>query len=187
MRQIALIALACVALTGCKEEIADLPAPVEMTSEAVGFYCRMDLLNHEGPKGQIHLAGLPAPRFFSQVKDTIAYMHMPEQNFDVQVAYVQDMAGAHSWASPGAWMPLDEALFVIGSNQMGGMGAPEFVPFSDETAAKSFIAEHGGSLHRYADITALEALGTPKSDEPADTQSDIGDRLRAMSSEYGTN
>jgi len=169
-------------LSACKEEHADLPAAIEMSAEAVGFYCQMDLLNHDGPKGQIHLAGMPAPIFFSQVKDTIAYLHMPEQSHAVQVAYVQDMADARSWAQPGPWIMAKDALYVIGSDKMGGMDAPEFVPFSDETAAAAFIAEHGGTLVQFNDITAADTLTAPEPDPKAEPQSDIAQRLHALSS-----
>jgi len=180
MRQCLLIALAALSLSACKEDSAAMPQPVEMSAEAVGYYCQMDLLNHDGPKGQIHLAGLPAPIFFSQVRDTIAYLHMPEQNHAVQVAYVQDMANAESWAKPGAWIAADKALYVTGSDQMGGMNAPEFVPFSEEAAAVAFIASHGGALLRFDEIRPQDALADASPEPAAAVQSDIANRLRAL-------
>lgn len=180
MKHSIMIALALLTLTACKEKSATLPQPVEMSAEAVGFYCQMDLLEHEGPKGQIHLTGLPEPLFFSQARDTIAYLHMPEQNHAVQVAYVQDMANAKSWAEPGAWIAADKAIYVAGSDQMGGMGAPEFVPFSTEAAAAGFIASHGGTLLRFDQITPRDVL-TGADPKPTDAdQSDIANRLRAL-------
>jgi len=180
MKQSIMIALALLILSACKEDTAELPEPVEMSAEAVGFYCQMDLLEHDGPKGQIHLTGLPEPLFFSQAKDTIAYLHMPEQSHAVQVAYVQDMADAKSWSEPGAWILARDALYVTGSDQMGGMGAPELVPFSNQAAAASFIARHGGTLMRFDEITPEDVLAGAKPD-PADTNpSDIADRLRAL-------
>lgn len=63
-------------MSSYKQEEAALPEPVELTAQAVVHYCQMNLLEHAGPKGQIHLSGLPAPIFFSQVRDVIAYLHM---------------------------------------------------------------------------------------------------------------
>jgi copper chaperone NosL len=180
MRPGHLIALTILLLSACKEDSAALPPPVAISAEAVGFYCQMDLLTHEGPKGQIHLAGLPAPIFFSQVRDTLAYLHMPEQSHAVEVAYVQDMANAQSWAKPGAWIAADTAIYVAGSDQMGGMGAPEFVPFSDATAAAAFIAVHGGALLRFDQIRPQDVLAPETAKPEATDQSDIATRLRAL-------
>ncbi|MFT6649510.1 nitrous oxide reductase accessory protein NosL [Pseudophaeobacter arcticus] len=182
-----LIALAALLLSACKEDETALPLPIEMTAEAVGYYCQMDLLNHEGPKGQIHLAGMAAPIFLSQVRDTIAYLHMPEQSHAVQATYVQDMANAESWAKPGSWIAANKALYVVGSDQMGGMGAPEFVPFSDEAAAANFIANHGGALLRFDEIKPQDVLSGAAPELAAADQSDIANRLRALAPADRTN
>jgi copper chaperone NosL len=41
---------------------------------------------------------------------------------------------------------------VIGSDYNAGMGGNEAVPFSDETAARSFAGTHGGTLIRFDKI-----------------------------------
>lgn len=176
MKKLVLIPL--LILAACKEDVATLPTPVEMTEEALGYYCQMALVEHEGPKGQAHLDGMPAPIFFSQVRDTIAYLHMPEQSHAVQVAYVQDMSGA-TWDAPGAWMPAREALYVAGSDAVGGMGAAEFVPFSDKIAAEAFVRERGGRIMEFDEIRAEDVLGdsAPAQDSDAD---DINARLKAL-------
>lgn len=145
----ALIALALLALAACREdEAAAPPAPVSMTAEAVGHYCQMTVLDHPGPKAQIHLAGLPAPIFFSQVRDAVAYLRLPEQSHAVRAVFVSDMAAATSWDSPGPdnWIAAESAVFVAGSDRAGGMGAPELVPFSTAVAARAFAARYGGAL-----------------------------------------
>ena len=187
MRIAIAITLSALMLAACKEERADLPDPVEMTAEAVGYYCQMELLDHEGPKGQIHLEGTPAPVFFSQVKDAIAYLHMPEQNYAVTATYVQDMAGATSWSSPGDWIAVDKAVFVLGSDRMGGMGAPEFVPFSTESTARAFIAQHGGTLRRFDQITAADALSVAPPEPNTAPEADMAARLNALTKDAGTN
>lgn len=182
MKKLFLIPL--IVLAACKEEVAALPEPVQMTDEALGYYCQMALVEHDGPKGQAHLEGMPAPLFFSQVRDVLGYLHMPEQSHAVEVAYVQDMTGA-TWAEPGDWIRAEEALYVAGSDAVGGMGAAEFVPFSDRTAAEAFARDHGGEILAFADIRAEDVLGEG-GDAPAtgamsgtDTD-DINSRLKAL-------
>ncbi|GKY87896.1 nitrous oxide reductase accessory protein NosL [Sinisalibacter aestuarii] len=176
MRKLVLFPL--LILAACKEEVANLPEPVEMTEEALGYYCQMALVEHDGPKGQAHLDGMPAPIFFSQVRDVIAYLHMPEQNHAVQVAYVQDMTGS-TWETPGAWIPAQNAFYVAGSDAVGGMGAAEFVPFSDRVAAEAFVHERGGRIMAFDEIRPEDVLGdtAPVEDSSA---GDINARLRAL-------
>lgn len=168
------------ALASCKEDAANLPAPVDLTEEALGYYCQMALVEHDGPKGQAHLDGIPAPVFFSQVRDVIAYLHMPEQSHAVKVAYVQDMTNA-DWAVPGDWIEVQEALYVAGSDAVGGMGAAEFVPFSDPIAAEAFARDHGGRVLSFADIRAEDVLGgkAPEAEAAPDTD-DINARLKGL-------
>lgn len=173
-----LFALTLFLVAACKEELAERPGPVPLTAEAVGYYCQMNLLEHEGPKGQIHLDGMPAPIFFSQVRDTLTYLNMPEQNYAVRATYVQDMAHADSWASPGAWIVAEEALYVVGSDRKGGMGAPEFVPFSDAASAQTFATQHGGSVRRFDQIGAAD-LAPPEASHPPHDD-DIAARLKAL-------
>ena len=87
-------------LTGCQPEVAaEPPAPVAMNAQAVGHYCQMDVLEHEGPKAQIHVANLDRPLWFSQIRDAVAFTKLPEETDEVLAIYVNDMAKANSWAS----------------------------------------------------------------------------------------
>lgn len=168
-------------LPACKEETAALPAPVPITAETAGHYCQMGLLVHEGPKGQAHLEGLPAPLFFAQVRDLLAYLRMPEQSHAVAVAYVQDMTGA-SWAAPGEWIRADRAVYVLGAGLRGGMGAAELVPFAHREDAARFAATHGGEVRAFAAIAAADVLAP---EAPPSTivagESDMRTRLQALS------
>lgn len=148
MKRVFILVLAALTLSGCKEEVAERPMPVVMTAEAVGHYCQMDLLEHPGPKAQVHLSGLPDPLFFSQVRDAIAYQRMPEQSHAIAAIYVSDMSRAATWEDPGPdnWIAAEEAIFVVGATVKGGMGAPELIPFADSEAAAAFIAVHGGEV-----------------------------------------
>ena len=183
MKRLALLAL--LALAACREETAEIPPPVEMTQTAVGYYCQMDLLEHPGPKAQIHLREVTAPIFFAQVRDALAFQRMPEQNDVITAIYVSDMDRAKSWAEPGAdnWTLAPEAWFVMGSKQAGGMGADEMVPFATEAGARAFASKHGGKVLRMGDIpdsaVLAPASGPAPIAAPDDADADYLERLKA--------
>jgi copper chaperone NosL len=174
-------------LAACREEVVQTTDPVALTAEAVGHFCQMNLLEHEGPKGQAHLEGLPgAPLFFSQVRDLVAYLRLPEQTHRILAVWVNDMgAPGATWESPGAtnWIDGRKAHYVVGSARDGGMGAPELVPFADRQAALDFAALHGGN------VMGLEAI--PESaviapvPEDGETDDDFSRRLKALSDRTG--
>jgi copper chaperone NosL len=184
-----LILLAVFSLTACKEDVATSPAPVSLTAEAVGHYCQMDLLEHPGPKAQVHLDGLPDPLFFSQVRDAIAYQRMPEQSHAITAIYVNDMAAAPSWDQPGAnnWIDATQAHYVIGSDAAGGMDAPELVPFRHAADAQAFAKKRGGhvvTLTQVADADVLSAvpIAATAGDDPTE-EDDFQARLERLSKE----
>ena len=51
--------LFALALGACNEEVAQNTDPLPLAPETLGYFCQMNLLEHEGPKGQVHLEGLP--------------------------------------------------------------------------------------------------------------------------------
>jgi copper chaperone NosL len=178
-------------LAACKQETAQDVAPVALTAEAVGHFCQMDLLEHPGPKAQVHLEGLPGrPLYFSQVRDGIAYTRMPEQSYPILAFYVNDMGAAGaSWDDPGArnWILADQAWFVLDSRREGGMGAPEMVPFREREAALAFAAREGGHvvrLHEISDDMVLAPVETGNDKPGNEDESDESykERLRALSS-----
>jgi copper chaperone NosL len=189
----AFLALALLALAACKEDIAQDVAAVPLSESSVGHFCQMDLLEHEGPKGQAHLAGLPgAPLFFSQVRDVIAYTRMPEQSHEVLALWVNDMgAPGATWADPGAenWIAAEDAVYVVGAAVTGGMGAPELVPFSDPDKAAAFAAANGGQLMRLAEIPDSAVLApvdlVPGEGAGDGDDADFEQRLRALSRQSG--
>ncbi|PIY74573.1 MAG: copper resistance protein CopZ [Rhodobacterales bacterium CG_4_10_14_0_8_um_filter_70_9] len=160
MRRLLLPALLLLAACDDDRASAPVPAPLAMTEEGVGYFCQMTVLDHPGPKAQAHLAGLPGALWFSQVRDAVAFLKSPEKTAEVAVVYVSDMGAAPSWAAPGAdnWTDAATAWFVVGGRVTGGMGAPEFAPFAQESAARAFAATHGGVVMRLAEIPAELAL-----------------------------
>ncbi|PVH30260.1 nitrous oxide reductase accessory protein NosL [Pararhodobacter oceanensis] len=178
----ALLTLAILALAACEDELATLPAAVTMDAEAVGHYCQMNLLEHPGPKAQVHLSGMEHPLFFSQVRDAVAYQRMPEQSHAITVIYVSDMSHGADWAEPGAdnWIPADTAHYVIGADIAGGMGAPELVPFSSAEDAAAFTREHGGEVTRLADIPDTLVLAPVEFEDHSSAGDDDDFRQRLL-------
>lgn len=179
-------------LAGCErsQQVA-APSPSELLAEATGHYCGMLLVDHEGPKGQIHLASRAQPVWFSSVRDTIAFLRLPEEPRDVTAIYVNDMGRARNWEQPeaGTWVDARNAWFVIESDRRGGMGAPEAVPFSQRDAAESFRDRHGGRVVRLDGIPDAYVLGPvdlarPNADE-ASGESAEADREHAGDAHRG--
>lgn len=158
-----LVLSAAFALSACNEQntAAELPGPIAMTEEAVGHYCNMNILEHTGPKAQIHLKHMQFPVWFSQVRDAIAFMRLPEETLEPVAIYVNDMGKAEQWNFPGddTWIDINTAYFVIGSRKIGAMGAPEAIPFGSEAKAKSFADQHGGAIARLDEIPDPYVLG----------------------------
>ena len=142
-------------LAGCNgKEAAAPPAPSTMTAEAVGHNCQMYVLDHPGPKAQVHLKGTDAPIWFAEVVDAVAYLRGAEHEADVTAVYVSDMGKARSWEEPGIdnWLKADAALYVIDSDRRGGMHTPDAIPFSDRSAAEAFMRAEGGRIVAFGDI-----------------------------------
>lgn len=139
---------------GGDEPAAPPPAPQAVSADAVGHYCGMMLKDHAGPKGQIFVKGRAAPVWFSSIKQVFAYTRLPEEPKGLAAIYVNDMAaaGPDGAADPKAWVDAREAFYVIGSSFLGGMGAEDAMPFSDQTRALAFAQAHGGRVVRFADV-----------------------------------
>lgn len=173
MRRTARLAIlgALVLLVACSEGMEpQVPPPFALTDEAIGRYCGMNVLEHEGPKGQVILTRIPEPIWFSSARDAIAFTLLPEEPKNIAAVYVSDMGAADSWENPGPenWIEAREAFFVIRSNRTGGMGAAETVPFSKEEDAASFAALHGGEVVRFDAIPEEYVLGPGEEIQGAD-------------------
>lgn len=188
MKRLLILAL-CLTLAACKQEVAQDTTPVELTAETLGHFCQMNLLEHPGPKAQVHLEGMPGtPLFFSQVRDAIAYTRLPEQSHPILAMQVNDMgAPGATWEVPGKgnWIDADDAFFVLGSAREGGMGAPEAVPFGTEDAAQAFAAQEGGTVMRLSAIPDDLVLAPEDTAPGLAEDADFENRLRALSRPEG--
>ncbi len=165
-RRILLLGLVLAACGGPGGDEAP-PPPAPLTRDAVGYYCGMIVVDHKGPKAQIHLKGRKTPLFFTSARDAIAFTRLPDEPHAIVAFYVHDMARAKSWDHPGddAWTDAGTAFYVIGSDRRGGMGAPEAIPFSSREAAQRFVADHGGRIVRLDDIPRDYVLGSDEDRE----------------------
>lgn len=135
-----------------------VPGPQELTTDAVGYFCGMTVLDHDGPKGQVFLIGRTQPLWFTSVHDALAFTRLPGEPKTIAAIYVTDI-GRASWdqPEPGTWIDAHTAFYVVGSDRLGGMQTPEVVPFSRRDDAQHFIQQHGGRIHTF-DTVPLEAL-----------------------------
>ncbi len=155
-------AVTLLALSGCYGETdAVLPAPQELTRDAVGHYCGMIVADHSGPKAQIFMTDRDTPIWFASVRDAFAFMLLPGEAKNVRAIYVNDMGRATNWKAPerGTWINAREAYFVLDSARKGGMGLKEAVPFGTSEAATAFAIQHGGHVVSFPKVPADYVLG----------------------------
>ncbi len=147
-------------LSACEKNVpVAMPDAQTLTREANGYYCLMTVVYHKGPKGQIILTDNKV-LWFTSVRDTIAFTLSPEEPKNIAAIYVNDMTGAN-WDNPGEdnWVDAKKAWYVLGSNKVGGMDAPETVPFGSEKGAQDFVAKNGGTVYTYNKIPAEYITG----------------------------
>ncbi|NGZ27921.1 MAG: copper resistance protein CopZ, partial [Magnetococcales bacterium] len=121
------------------------PLPQDFTRDTMGYYCSMALVEHDGPKGQVHVAGERDPLWFSNVRDAVTYLKGEGSTRRIRAFYVNDMSQA-AWEKPGPWMDGFTASFVVDSRQQSSMGDGEWIPFANKQAAEAFIQQQGGRL-----------------------------------------
>ncbi|MBF0179381.1 MAG: nitrous oxide reductase accessory protein NosL [Magnetococcales bacterium] len=145
--------LALLALTACGKVEEKIPAPLEPTAAAKGFYCGMALTEHSGPKGQLHVAGEKEVLWFSSVRDAFAYLKNEGATRRIVAFYVNDM-GRANWdhPQPGTWIPGREARYLVASDKNGGMGVPEIIPFADPATAQEWQSKHGGRVVSHDEV-----------------------------------
>ncbi len=163
-----LLLLIAALLSACgSQERGGPPPPRELTSDAIGYFCHMIVVNHKGPKGHIFLTDREEPFWFTSVRDTLAFTRLPGEPKNISAIYVTD-AGNASWdrPEPGTWIDATTAWYVVGSDRVGGMGAPEVVPFKDRDVAETFTDEYGGQVFDYAalppDAVLDPAIAAPR-------------------------
>jgi copper chaperone NosL len=164
MSAVRLLVIATVLLlSACGNEQQQAALPREPDANAIGFFCRMGLAEHTGPKGQILPKGWTVPLWFSSVRDALTYAET-EVFSEREMAgfWVNDM-GQGTWQkpAPGAWVAAQAAWYVVESRMASGMGGSEAVPFKDKSAAEAFAKAQGGRVVDYAVAKRSMASGEP--------------------------
>lgn len=158
-----LVVVYCAVLVACGGETAiPKPTPVDVTRDDTGYFCGMIVEDHAGPKSQIFLKGQDKPLWFTTARDGVAFLRLPEETRPIRAFYVSavDLGGwQHPEADTANMIEAEGAWFVIDSEKMGSMGAPEAIPFSVEQAAIDFAVQHGGRVSRLGDIPEAFILG----------------------------
>ena len=154
-------AVLAVVLAGCDKTEETIPPPAALSTDAAGYYCGMQVTEHAGPKGQIHIAGVAQPFWFTSVRDALAFTRLPEEPKNIVVIYVNDM-GIADWDRPddSSWIDARSAWYVVGSSRVGGMGGAEIVPFSTRAQADEFAVRYGGDVLRFDQIPDELVLGS---------------------------
>jgi copper chaperone NosL len=137
---------------GCGQStVAVAPQPREPDSHAIGYYCRMTLTEHLGPKGQILLKGWDAPLWFTSVHDAFTYIAQDLVNENELAAFWVNDMGQGTWEkpAPGSWIEAKNAFYVIESQKSASMGGNEAVPFKERARAQAFAKEFGGRIVDY--------------------------------------
>ena len=144
--------LAALSLAGCGQSgAAANGTPAEISPQASCSLDGMLLADYPGPKGQIRYDGVAEVQWFCDSVELLSVLLAPEQVRAVVSAHVQDM-GQADWDQPrGHWIDARQALYVLGSKRHGSMG-PTAASFATESAAQTFMQQHGGRLLRYAEI-----------------------------------
>jgi len=147
----ALLLMACLALTACGRNEAQIATPREPGPDAIGYYCRMTLNEHKGSKGQILPKGWKDPLWFSSVRDALTYVEQDiVSDREISGFWVNDMAqGTWDAPAPGSWIDARSAWYVTGSTKMSAMGRREAVPFKERSAAEIFAKDNGGHVAGY--------------------------------------
>jgi copper chaperone NosL len=178
MRPFGFAAFAVLFLWACTEDVVmEVTDPQPLTRQALGYFCGMIIADHPGPKGQVILQGKNDALWFSSARDTLAYTRLPEETEPVVAIFVSDMSKAVSWNHPGksAWIEIDDAVYVVGSERRGGMGAPEVVPFSRPVDAEAFAGEFGGQVLSLVDVPTDALLGTWENEDVDLLSEDVGE------------
>jgi len=149
-REFVIGSLAALPVAGCGDPAPGVQAR-ELTPDTACSLDGMLLMDHPGPKGQIHYDHGPAD-FFCDTKEMFAIYLKPELRRRVVAVFTQDM-GRADWDRPlHHWIDARTAFFVAGSSRHGSMG-PTLASFAREADAQAFAGRHGGKVLRFDGVT----------------------------------
>lgn len=163
-------------LAACNEaeQSEQLLEPVAFHSSDECHVCGMVISDFPGPKGQAVEKG--GVRKFCSTAEMLGWWLQPENRMLNAKLYVHDM-GRSTWENPDDQYLIDatSAYYVVGTSLKGAMGVV-LATFSDESAAKSLAAMHGGRVLRFEDIdqSVLQQSSGMSHDMPGHQQAHAG-------------
>ncbi len=163
-------------LAACNEaeQSEQLLEPVAFHSSDECHVCGMVISDFPGPKGQAVEKG--GVRKFCSTAEMLGWWLQPENRMLNAKLYVHDM-GRSTWENPDDQYLIDatSAYYVAGTSLKGAMGVV-LATFSDESAAKSLAAMHGGRVLRFEDIdqSVLQQSSGMSHDMPGHQQAHAG-------------
>ena len=157
-------------LSGCGEEdeqSAMVRQVVAIESADECHLCGMIISNFPGPKGQLYARGSSGNMKFCSTRDMFAFIVDPENQHNIQQAFVHDMA-VTPWDHPeeDTYIDAKQAFYVIGHGQKGAMG-PTLASFAKQADAEAFAAAEGGRVLRFEEITLEVLVGMNSQHLPA--------------------
>lgn len=142
-------------LAGCGEDKKEVMVrqAIAIESSAECHLCGMIITNFPGPKGQVYARGIQDNMRFCSTRDMFAFIVDPENQHNIQQAFVHDMA-VTPWDDPDdeAYIDAKKAFYVIGHGKKGAMG-PTLGSFSTQADADAFASSEGGKVYRFEEIT----------------------------------
>jgi len=155
-------------LSGCGEAdktTAMVQQVVEIESSDECHLCGMIITNYPGPKGQLYSRGIKGNMKFCSTRDMFAFVVDPENQHNIQQAFVHDMA-VTPWGHPeeDTYIDAKKAFYVIGHGKKGAMG-PTLASFAKKADADAFAASQGGRVLTFEEIT-LDVLVSMNNIQP---------------------
>lgn len=143
-------------LQGCggdDEKTAMVQQAVAIESSDECHLCGMIISNYPGPKGQLYSRGINGNMKFCSTRDMFAFIVDPENQHNIQQAFVHDMA-VTPWGNPDDEIYIDakKAFYVIGHGKKGAMG-PTLGSFSKRSDAEAFAEVEGGRVLTFDQVT----------------------------------
>lgn len=144
----ALLLAAC----GVDEKAAAAAGPADIDGSTACELDGMLLADYAGPKAQIHYADAARAEFCCDTVEMFSRLLRPEQQRRVRAVYVQDTARV-DWEQPrGHWFDARAGFYAVGSRRRGSMG-PTFASFRRREDALDFVAQWGGRVLAFAEVT----------------------------------
>lgn len=148
-------------LAACGDAGGPARRAVDVQPDDICAVCGMELSRSPGPRAQAWIAGRARPLLFDSTRDFFAYVLQPENQSGLQDMFVQDSARIdwrHPSGAAASFIDARRAYYVAWQPMPGSMG-PTLASFATRSAATAFVAEHGGAVFGFAQVTpALVAM-----------------------------